>query len=43
MIHWIKQWFCKHDLAHVRAVEYTDCTVDSFICKKCGWKRRVIT
>ncbi len=43
MIHWIRSLFCKHDFIHVQTVKYLDCYVDTYMCKHCGWVRKVIT
>ena len=43
MIQWIRRCFCKHDFIKVKENEYTDCTVTSYMCKKCGWIRIVRT
>lgn len=43
MINWIRQQFCKHELELVKNNEYKDGTVTTYICKKCGYIRKVKT
>lgn len=43
MINWIKMQFCKHDFIRVQEVEYLDCIVSTYMCKKCGWVRKIRT
>ena len=43
MINWIRRQFCKHDFIHVQKVTYADCVVDTYMCKKCGWIRKITT
>lgn len=41
MIHIIRSWFCKHEFVHIEKVKYNDCIHDTFMCKKCGWIRKI--
>lgn len=43
MINWIRRQFCKHELELVKQNEYSTGTVTSYICKKCGYIRKVKT
>ena len=43
MINWIRRQFCNHKLELVHKNVYDGCTVSSYICKKCGYIRRVET
>jgi hypothetical protein len=43
MINLIRRCFCKHEFIYVQKVQYKDCIVDTFICKNCGWIRKVET
>ena len=43
MIQWIRRCFCKHDFMLVKKNEYTDGTTTTYMCKHCGWIRRVRT
>jgi hypothetical protein len=40
---YIRSLFCKHDFIHVKRNEYRGETVDTFLCSKCGWIRKVKT
>lgn len=39
----IRRWFCKHDFIKVKNNEYPSRTVTTYLCKKCGWIRKVKT
>lgn len=41
MIQWIRRCLCKHEFEEVKQNEYPDKTITSYICKNCGWIRRV--
>lgn len=43
MINWIRRQFCKHEFIHIQKVQYADCVVDTYMCKKCGWVRKITT
>jgi len=41
IIRYIRTLFCKHDFEHVRHVAFSTGDVDVFMCKKCGWIRKI--
>ena len=41
MIQWIRQCFCKHEFERVHKVSYNDCVVIAYMCKRCGWIRKI--
>lgn len=43
MIKWIRRCFCKHEFELVQRVTYADCVCASYMCKHCGWIRKIIT
>lgn len=51
MIQWFRSWFCKHEFEHVNSTDIAVCGmfntnthyIDTYICKKCGWIRKVRT
>lgn len=43
MINWIRRQFCKHEFIHVQKTVYADCVVTTYMCKKCGWIRKITT
>lgn len=43
MIRYIRSCFCKHTFERVKQNEYPDRTITTYICKRCGWVRRVTT
>lgn len=43
MFNWIRRQRCKHEFIHVEKVKYKDCIVDTFMCKYCGWIRKIET
>lgn len=43
MVQIIRRWFCKHDFIHVKTNEYTDGTTTTYMCRHCGWIRKVKT
>lgn len=43
MIGWIRQQFCNHNFIHVQRVNYMDCIMNTYMCTKCGYIRKVHT
>lgn len=43
MIRYIRSCFCKHDFELVKNNEYPGGTTTTYLCKKCGWIRRIRT
>jgi RNase P subunit RPR2 len=43
MIRVVRSWFCKHDFIHIKTNEYREGTVTTYMCKKCGWIRKIKT
>lgn len=43
MIRVVRSWFCKHDFMHIKTNEYREGTVTTYMCKKCGWIRKIKT
>ena len=43
IIKYIRTLFCKHDFEHIRHVTFYTGEVDAFMCKKCGWIRKIKT
>lgn len=43
MVRIIRSWFCKHDFMHIKTNEFSDRTVTTYMCKNCGWKRKIVT
>lgn len=43
MINWIRRQFCKYELELVKQNEYGSGTTTTYICRKCGYVRRVDT
>ena len=43
MVRIIRSWFCKHDFIRVKNNEYPTCTVTTYMCKRCGWIRKITT
>lgn len=43
MFRYIRSIFCNHNFLHVKRNEYPDETVDTFLCRKCGYVRKVKT
>ena len=41
MCNWLRKIFCKHDFERVKQNEYPTHTSTTFICKKCGYIRKV--
>lgn len=43
MIRYIRTCLCKHEFELANQVQYKDCVVRTYLCKKCGWIRKVVT
>lgn len=43
MIRYIRSLFCKHDFMLVAHNEYNNGTTTTYMCKHCGWIRKVKT
>lgn len=43
MFNWVRRQFCKHELEFVAQNNYSFGTMTTYICKKCGYVRKVKT
>ena len=43
MIQWIRRCFCKHEFELIQRTAYEDCDVSVYMCKHCGWIRKIRT
>ena len=43
MIRYFRSVFCKHKFIHVKRNEYRDRTIDTYMCEKCGYVRKIKT
>lgn len=43
MIRWIRSCFCKHEFEFIKQNEDPVYTRTTYMCKKCGWIRKIKT
>ena len=43
MIQWIRQCFCKHEFELIQKKEHGVYIMTTYMCKHCGWIRRIKT
>ena len=43
MIQWIRRCFCKHEFESIQRTSYKDCDISAYMCKHCGWIRKIKT
>lgn len=43
MIQWIRRCFCKHEFELIQKTEHVGYDLSAYMCKHCGWIRRIKT